>query len=90
MNPWLAFWHVMNVVGPLALAGLMLTAAERWVLRRRTRPASWRLAWASYLLVGLVVWALGLVVWGRDGKMVTYIAMAVAWGALAALRTREN
>lgn len=88
MTLWLAFWHVMNVVGPIACAGLVLTAAERWAVRRRARPPRWGVAVFSYAMVGLVVWGLGLVLWGRDGKMATYTAMALAWGGLAVLRTR--
>jgi hypothetical protein len=88
MTLWLAFWHVMNVVGPIACVGVLLTVAERWVVRRRQSAPRWSGAVFSYALVGLLVWGLGLVLWGRDGKMSTYTAMVLAWGALAALRTR--
>jgi hypothetical protein len=32
---------------------------------------------------------LGLAVWGRDGKVATYVALVTVMGALAAWRTRS-
>ena len=36
------------------------------------------LRWAILFAVGVAVLAAGLVLWGRDGKMLTYAALVVA------------
>lgn len=45
-------------------------------------------AWGSYAGVGVAVTLLGLALLGRDGKMLTYAALALATGGLLAWRTR--
>ena len=78
MGPLDAVWHTLNFFAPaLGLAALAASAAKL-LWRHDLAGVSWvRLAvWAA--LAGMAVLIGGLVVFGRDGKMTTYAALAAA------------
>jgi hypothetical protein len=84
--------HLANFVAP-ALGVAMLLALLSWALKPGARWSSlaWchardLFAWAA--LGGVLVLALGLVFFGRDGKMATYGALVVVTGTLAFWRHR--
>jgi ABC-type branched-subunit amino acid transport system permease subunit len=70
-----AFWHLFDFVYP-ALALGALSAAGAKLLWRAELAATpwWRLA-AAVALSGVAVLVVGLVVFGRDGRMLTYAAL---------------
>lgn len=76
-----AFWHLTNFFAPAAGVGLIAAALAKLLWRRELRAARWsRLAlWGSAACAVALV--LGLVVFGRDGKMLTYGAMLLACAA---------
>ena len=82
-----ALLHLANFVAP-AVAAAALLALLSWTLRTGARFSS--LAWcrardlfAWSALGGVLVLLIGLVYFGRDGKMATYGAMVLVMGTLA-------
>ena len=73
-----AGWHLLNFLAPAACLGALSAAAAKLVWARELRDRSWvhLLCWAAVpaLLAALV----GLVLTGRDGRMVTYGGMVAA------------
>jgi hypothetical protein len=78
MGPLDAFWHALNFFSPaLGLAALAASMAKvLW--RHQLADVSWLRMAMSAALTGAVVLIAGLVVFGRDGKMVTYAALVAA------------
>lgn len=79
--------HLTNFVAP-ALGVALLLALLSWGFRPGARMSS--LAWAHAralfmwsVVGGLLVLFLGLIYFGRDGKMATYGAMVLVMGTLA-------
>ena len=74
--------HLAGFVGPALGVGLLLWAALR--IRRKGRfgygsALQLSLLWA----VGIGVLLVGLVYFGRDGKIATYAALVLSQGSLA-------
>ena len=78
MGPLDAIWHVFNFFLPALGLGAIASALAKLIWRKSLagspwwRLASWTSAACALALVG------GLVGFGRDGKMATYGAMALA------------
>lgn len=77
-----ALGHVANFIAPALVVALMLSLAPRlgW------SKARWKgflkdTLWLS--LVGVVVLVVGLVWFGRDGRMATYTALVLSQGSIA-------
>ena len=77
MGPLDAFWHALNFFAPALGMAVLAASAAKLLWRRDLAGVGWlRLAlWAA--LAGMTVLIGGLVVFGRDGKMVTYAALVV-------------
>jgi len=88
MSVWLAATHLLNFVAPAWGVAVMLALAEAVFKRKRPSALSLFQAFAMYFMAGVAVLMLGLAVLERDGKMLTYAAMAIMLGSLAAWRTR--
>lgn len=74
--------HLVGVVAPALGVGLLLWASLR--IRRKGRPGFGRAMQLALLwVVGIVVLLVGLVFFGRDGKIATYAALVLAQGTLA-------
>jgi hypothetical protein len=73
-----ALWHVLNFLAPAAFVGAFTAVGARLVWGRELRGRSWLqlLCWAA-VPAALVALA-GLVLTGRDGRMVTYGGMVAA------------
>lgn len=82
MTLYLLINHLLNFMAPAALIALLLTGCSRYFPRFFTQeeaPASrWPVQLAFNFAVGLGVLLLGLLVLGRDGKMMTYLALVLA------------
>ena len=81
MGPLDIFNHLLNFVAPAAAMAVLLTLTG-WIIRSKTPVALSVLARAAILfIVGVAALAIGLVLWGRDGKMLTYAALVLACSA---------
>lgn len=80
--------HLLNFLAPAAVLALLLAAVE--AIFKRKRPAALNLFGLSaiYFFAAVAVLLLGLALLGRDGKMLTYAALVVTLGSLAAWRHR--
>ena len=77
MGPLDALNHLFNLVLPALCLGALAAAGAKLVWRRELAAVPWRrLAVPASTVSALVVLA-GLVVFGRDGKMATYVVMAL-------------
>jgi len=76
MGPTDAFGHVVNLFLPALLLGALAAALAKLLWRRELSALGWRHL-ALPACAGCAAVALGgLVIFGRDGKMVTYALMA--------------
>ena len=78
MGPIDALWHLLNFFAPALGVGLLTTLMAKLLWRRGLEGTSfgrlglWATGGSALALVA------GLVVFGRDGKMLTYGAMVLA------------
>lgn len=81
MTPLDAFWHLLNLFAPAFGLGLIAAGLTKLLWRRALAGVPWiTLAlWAS-AAAALALLA-GLVLSGRDGRMLTYAAMVCACAA---------
>jgi Na+/H+ antiporter NhaA len=78
MGPLDALWHLMNFVGPaIGVALLSTTLAKLW-WRRELATVSWHRMASVATIAGTLSLVIGLIVFGRDGKMATYSVLVVA------------
>jgi len=86
MSAWSMLLHVSGFLAPAVAVGGVLAVLE-WVSQSHT---AWKtaVAWLLYTALATGVLMLGLVWLGRDGKLLTYGALVLVLGALAAWRTR--
>jgi hypothetical protein len=80
MGPLDALWHLLNFAYPAAAVGMLAAALAKLLWRRELGPVPWRRLARDTFIAGLLVLVAGLVVFGRDGKMATYLAMVAACG----------
>ncbi len=78
MDPLDLFWHIANFVLPAVGVGALTAALCKLFWRRGLARTSWfTLAWQASA-AGLAVLVAGLVITGHDGRMITWVALAVA------------
>ena len=70
--------HLLNFVAPAAAVALVLVLGGGLIGSRSPLALAWWLRLGIVFAVGVAVLAAGLVVWGRDGKMLTYAALVLA------------
>jgi hypothetical protein len=75
MGPLDALWHLLNLFAPALGVGLIASVATKLLWRRELAGVSLRrlVAWAC--AAGALITIVGLVIFGRDGRMATYGAM---------------
>ena len=74
--------HLANFVAPALVVAAVLWAAQR--MKKTGGTVRWR-PWTQWSLTagaGVLVLLAGLLVFGRDGKMVTYAALVLVQGSL--------
>ena len=69
--------HLINFAAPALWLALLLPWLARWLIRKRPSAYSLKAQMALIFIAGLVILLLGLVLFGQDGKMVTYLALVV-------------
>ena len=78
MGPFEILDHLLNFFAPALGVALLLTVFSPFFMKKRSfASAIWRQT-AINFIVGAGVLAGGLVFFGRDGKMVTYLALVLA------------
>ena len=70
--------HLFNFVAPAAAIALVLVLGGGLIGSRSPLALAWWLRLGIVFAVGVAVLAAGRVVWGRDGKMLTYGALVLA------------
>lgn len=82
--------HALGLLLPaLGVAAVLMLLPRLWP---RARKGRWKPKTEAALLVssGSLVLLAGLVVFGRDGKMLTYAALVVVMGTLAWWNRRQS
>lgn len=82
MGPLDALWHLLNFIAPAAWSALVVTAIGRFLKQKRPLALGFAGAAAINFIVCCAVLVIGLVLTGRDGKMLTYVAMVLASAAV--------
>ena len=88
MTAYLLADHLLNLVAPAALMALLLVGFSRLFFRsKKVLAHAWWVQVAINFVVGVGVLAIGLVLLGHDGKMLTYVVLVLAiacsqWGQL--------
>lgn len=77
--------HLLGFVAPAIGLAILLTLVLRW----GRGQASWRRELGWLVGAGVLVLLVGLGVFGRDGKMLTYAALVLVQGTLAATLQRR-
>ncbi|MBC7215361.1 MAG: hypothetical protein H5U28_09160 [Burkholderiaceae bacterium] len=78
MSLFAALDHLLNFLAPAAGVALLLVAGTQVLIRKRQSALSWRAQAAILFIVGAAVLVAGLVLLGRDGKMLIYGALVLA------------
>lgn len=81
MGPLDALWHLINFFLPAIGVGLLAAAGAKLLWRRELGPVRWRRLAAWCAGAGAATLLVGLVIFGRDGRMATYAALVVASAA---------
>ena len=75
-----ALWHLLNFILPAAAVALGLTALGRIFKSNNPIVHAFIKQFAILFLVSIGVLIAGLLITGRDGKMLTYTAMVLIAG----------
>ena len=78
MGPLDALWHLLNFIAPALGVALLATALAKLSWRRELAAVPWRRMALWTACAGVLSLVAGLLVFGRDGKMVTYALLVVA------------
>ena len=78
MQPLDVVWHLLNFFGPAVGVGFLAPLLAKLLWRTELAATSWRslLVWTT--AAGSASLLGGLVVFGHDGRMVTYAVMVLA------------
>lgn len=78
MGPIDAFWHLLNFFWPALGVGCVGAAAVKALWRRDLAGVRWRRLAGWGTAAGAVALAVGLLLFGRDGRMATYGLLLLA------------
>lgn len=78
MGPLALLNHAINFVAPAVWLALLMPLMSHLVMKKRVVSHKFRAQVAINFGVCLVALTLGLVLFGRDGKMLTYLALVLA------------
>jgi len=71
-------WHLLNFWAPAVGVGALAAALSKLLWRHELAGVRWRRLALAGSLASAVVLLAGLVLTGRDGRMLTYAAMVAA------------
>jgi hypothetical protein len=72
------FNHALNFLAPALWLALLFPLATRIISKKGALALTFKRQVALLFAAGALVLLIGLVVFGRDGKMLTYLALVVA------------
>ena len=75
MGPLDAFNHLLNLFAPAAAMAVLLWLGSQIFWRKRPAVLAWWAQIALHFILGCGVLLGGLWLFGRDGKMLTYISL---------------
>ncbi len=78
MSPLAAINHLLNFVAPALVVAVLLVSFAHVFMRKTAKAHGWIAPIAINFIVGCAVLAAGLVLLGRDGRMLTYAALVLA------------
>ena len=78
MGPLDGLWHLLNFVAPALGVALVAASLAKLAWRQDLAAVPWHRLVAWTAAAGVAALVAGLLVFGRDGKMVTYGALVVA------------
>jgi hypothetical protein len=78
MGPIAALNHLLNFAAPAISLALLVTLGAHFFMKKRPLALALSTQLAINIIASSLVFVLGLWLAGRDGKMVSYAAMAVA------------
>jgi hypothetical protein len=78
MGPLDAIWHVLNLFGPAIGLGLIAPTLAKLLWRNELRAVAWATLVRWVAGGGALVIVAGLLLFGRDGKMLTYAALVLS------------
>lgn len=81
--------HCINLLLPALWLASTLVLLQRLFFRRQTTAMRWQRQWLWLFGSGAAVLLAGLLLQQRDGKMLTYIALALVVGAVQAWLLRR-
>ena len=84
MEIFVFFGHLVNFMLPAFWMATLIVAVHRMLYKRQSQRVSWLRHWLWLFGSGLAVLVLGLLVFQRDGKMVTYVALTLVLGMVQA------
>jgi hypothetical protein len=70
--------HLLGFVAPAFVLAVIVAFGGRLVLPRNSQPQRWWMPVTLNFLAGTAASVGGLVLFGRDGKMLTYAALVLA------------
>ncbi len=70
--------HLLNFIAPAAFVALLMVLSAPLLMKKRPQVPVWWAQLAINFIVCLAALVIGLLVFGRDGKMATYGALVVA------------
>lgn len=70
--------HAINFVAPALWLALCLPLLSRFFMKKRPVAHTLKAQAAIHFIVGVVALLLGLALFGRDGKMLTYLALVLS------------
>ena len=73
--------HLLSFVAPAVFVAAVLAAGARLEWRKKEHLLPWYWMAGINALLGIVVLAMGLVLSGQDGRMMTYAALVLALGS---------
>ena len=74
--------HFMNLLLPAFWLASLMVLVHRLLFRRQAIAMRWQRQWLWLFASGAAVLLAGLLLQQRDGKMLTYIALALVVGAM--------
>lgn len=78
MDPLDSLNHLLNFTSPALAMAVGMVVWGHLFFRKRAQARGWLVPIALHFAVGCVVLMAGLVVLGRDGKMVSYAGLVLA------------
>lgn len=73
-----AAWHLMDFFGPALGLGVLAPLLAKLMWRRALKPVGWLRLGIGVTAACSLTLLVGLVIFGRDGKMATYATMLLA------------